>query len=322
MTVKGLVLAAGLGNRLRPITDRWPKPLVPFLCAHPLILALWRCQAAGITDIAVNTHHLAPQIAAFAKTKPFGLNLHVAHEPEILGTGGVYNPLRDWLGQDDLVVLNGDVVSDMPLTQLVEAHHRHKHAGALATMAVLDYVLPGEAGVHHKNKQIAGIGKQPVAGATAGNFACAQVLTPQFLDRLPRAGVFDVILQGYLPQLAAHTTFGVHVHAGYWHDLGNPPRFLAAVNEALALDDAAWAALGLPECHKALGRSPIRTRGRSLIDSGAQIGAGTTIGPGVVIESGATVGAGASLENTVLLPGSQVADGQRVQAQIVLSHPV
>jgi len=286
------------------------------------MLALWRCKVAGITDIAINSHHLAEQIAAFAKSKPFGLNLHVAHEPEILGTGGVYNPLRHWLGGSDLLVLNGDVVSDLPLADLVAAHDRHKQTGALATMAVLDHVLPGEAGVHHKNGQIVGIGKQPVAGATAGNFACAQILTPDFLDRLPKSGVFDVILQGYLPQLAVHTKFGIHVHRGYWHDLGNPPRFLAAVHEALALSDAAWTKLGVAACHEAHGIKPTRTTGVSLVHPSATVAAGASFVGGVVVEAGATVGAGALLTNCVVLPGAEVPSAARVEAQIVLSQPV
>lgn len=315
MAVKGLVLAAGLGNRLKPLTDRWPKPLVPFLGAQPLILALWRLKQAGITDIAINTHHLAAQIAEFAKTKPFGLQLRVAHEPEILGTGGVYNPLRTWLGTADLVVLNGDVVSDMPVAPLVTMHQTKS---ALATMAVLGHVLPGEAGVHHKNGQIVGIGKQPIQGASVGNFACAQVLSPKFLDRLPKTGAFDVIAQGYVPFIAEKAALFTHVYAGYWHDMGNEARYLAAVNEALSLDDKGWGAIGLPDCHKALGRTLRRTRGQSLVDATAVISAGATLGPNVVIENGAVIGANVHIENAVILPSVHVADGLSVSNTIIL----
>ena len=314
MAVKGLVLAAGLGNRLKPLTDRWPKPLVPFLGAHPLILALWRLKQAGITDIAINTHHLAPQIAEFAKSKPFGLQLHLAHEPDILGTGGVYNPLRTWLGTADLVVLNGDVVSDMPVAPLVTMHQTKS---ALATMAVLGHVLPGEAGVHHKNGQIVGIGKQPIQGAAAGNFACAQVLSPKFLDRLPKSGAFDVIAQGYVPCIAEKAALFTHVYAGYWHDMGNQARYLAAVHEALSLDDKAWAAIGLPDCHTALGRTLRRIRGQSLVDATAKIGAGSRLGPNAVVENDAVIGTDVHIEHATILPNARITDGQSVSNTII-----
>src|SRR4051812_38455198 len=108
--LKGVVLAAGFGTRLRPLTELYPKPLIPFAGTTPLELALWQLGRAGIDENAVNSHHRPDLIDAYVASNPLKQKLKVSHETEILGTGGCYNPLRAWQGDNDLVVLNGDVV--------------------------------------------------------------------------------------------------------------------------------------------------------------------------------------------------------------------
>src|SRR3989339_537965 len=86
--MKAAVLAAGLGTRLRPLTDICPKPLLPVLNRPLLGLVLAQLEDAGCLQVAVNTHHLADQVHDFLRSEPWGFLLSVSHEPEILGTGG------------------------------------------------------------------------------------------------------------------------------------------------------------------------------------------------------------------------------------------
>ena len=103
---KAVVLAAGFGTRLRPLTCVTPKPLLP-VWGEPMlarIVALLR--SWGVDDIVVNCHYLHEQVEAWCQAN----GCHASYEPEILGTGGVLNPLRDWIGEDDFYLVNGDVV--------------------------------------------------------------------------------------------------------------------------------------------------------------------------------------------------------------------
>ena len=126
-----------------------------------------------------------------------------------------------------------------------------------------------------------------------------------------------MIAQGYVPFIAEKAALLTHVYSGYWHDMGNQARYLAAVNEALSLDDKGWDAIGLPHCQKALGRTLRWTRGQSLVDATAVVGPGTRLGPNAVIENGAVIGANVHIENAVILPSVHVADGQSVSNTII-----
>jgi NDP-sugar pyrophosphorylase family protein len=290
--VKGLVLAAGLGTRLRPLTTLYPKPLIPFLGSSPLEIALGRLAKAGIKQVAVNSHYLPEQIAAVLERNPFGQELALSHEEVLLGTGGVYNPLRKWLGSDDLFVYTGDIVADVDVAK-VAAYHRQ--GGFVATMALLPSVVPGESGVHEKEGRVVAIGKEPVAGATARNFACVQVLSPAFLELLPKNGTFDVIRMGYQVAFEKGLPVGGIVHDGMWHDIRDPQFYWLALKDVMA-----------------------RAGMRNFVARGAQIAAGASIGENVVVEHGAKVEAGARLESCVVLPGVTVQKDQSLVQAIVL----
>lgn len=303
--LKGMVLAAGLGTRLRPLTDLYAKPLIPFLGTTPLELALWRLRSLGVTAIAVNSHYHAEQIADVVDAKPFGFDLHLSYEPEILGTGGCYNPIKAWLGNDDLLVINGDVVSSVDVGSLWK---KHNESSAIATMALLPKVIPGESAVFYEHDRILSFSKEaPTETASAGNFACVQILSRAFLELLPTSGSFDVIREGYQVALAQGHKVSAIVHEGVWHDIRNPKYYWLAVKDFLENEDKV-AAVGIAACRAARGLKSSR-QGTVLSDSTSKIGAGVTYAGAVMIEPGAVVGEGARLENCLLLPGAVVAAG-------------
>ena len=225
--IKGMVLAAGFGTRLRPITNLYPKPLVPFLGSTPLELATRRLSDAGIEEVAINGHYLAEQIESFVRSgKKQGKRLHYSFEPEILGTGGAYNPIRPWLGTEHhLLAYNGDVLTHIDLTALIQFHFDGKF---VATMAVLPKPIAEESGVYCSHDQVLGFGKSPPDKTTARNFACVQILSPQFLQQLPTEGSFDIISQGYQPILNQGLKVGAFLYDGYWEDIRNLRIYLSA----------------------------------------------------------------------------------------------
>jgi NDP-sugar pyrophosphorylase family protein len=106
MATKAVVLAAGLGTRLRPFTCAVPKPLLPVWGDTMLSRVVRHLRDLGVKDIAVNCHYLADQVKEWCAAN----GCLAVHEPEILGTGGVLNPLRGWIGDDDFYLVNGDIV--------------------------------------------------------------------------------------------------------------------------------------------------------------------------------------------------------------------
>src|SRR6516225_7271413 len=138
--MKALVLAAGYGERLRPITDTIPKPLLEIggrpLIHYPLLLL----RHAGIRDIAVNVHHLADKLqAALGYGQALGLAITYAPEPVLLGTGGPLLALRDYFGDEPFLILNSDTIMDLDLPAMIRMH---RVRGAVATMALRETASP------------------------------------------------------------------------------------------------------------------------------------------------------------------------------------
>ena len=123
--MKALVLAAGLGTRLRPFSEHTPKPLFT-LDGRPLLgRIIDQLIAAGARTIAVNTHHLAEQIEAYLAAEPFAARIILRHEPAILGTGGAIRNTADIWGTAPFVVVNGDVATDIDLAAVYRYHAGH-----------------------------------------------------------------------------------------------------------------------------------------------------------------------------------------------------
>src|SRR5512137_1071247 len=190
MALAGVVLCAGLGTRLRPLTGQVPKPAVP-VCQVPLIRhALGLLAGAGVGRAVVNVHHLPEAMAAAARAaaSELGLELAVSREPVIAGTGGALREARPLLsGAEAVVVLNGDVLFDADLAAALSAH---RATGALATMAL----LPMPAGARYASVEIDGDGRvRRIAGRfgpggdglTAWHFPGLHVVSPELLALVP-----------------------------------------------------------------------------------------------------------------------------------------
>jgi len=326
-----MVLCAGLGTRLRPLTERLPKPAVP-LCDVPLIawtLALLR--GAGVRRAVVNTHHLAGEMAAAARAagRSLGLPVDVSHEPVIAGTGGALREARALLdGADPLVLVNGDVLFDLDLAAVLDAH---RSAGALATMVL----LPMPAGASYAWVELdAGGAVRRIAGAfgpggpalVPWHFSGVHVLAPELLDRLPgEPFAADVNRHVYPPLLASGRVRG-HVVAGYWNDLGTPGRYLEASADVLGgrvplarfagaepLSTAAEPQAGVRGGATAAIAPGARTGGPSYLGAGARVEPGGEVGPDAVVGAGVTVPQGALVRRAVVWSGTVLAPGERVE---------
>ncbi len=299
--IRALVLAAGLGTRLRPLTEQLPKPLLPVrgvpILGHTLTqLAAFGCEAA-----AVNLHYLGGPIRERFGDSYAGMPLTWSEEPEILGTLGALHPLKEFLAKADLVLLiNGDSLCRWPLRKLVR---RHLAAGTRVTLLLASRPDPAGFG--------GGVGVDPngtIQSFRPGDtergpvvrryvFAGAHAISPELLARVG-SGKSDVVRDLYIPLLESGEPIASVVFAGRWHDLGTPQRFLDAT-----LD---WARAEGPE----------RLWRRSWISPEAGIAAGARL-RSVSAEAGARVGEGARVERTILMPGARIGKGSVVRESIL-----
>jgi mannose-1-phosphate guanylyltransferase len=293
-----MVLAAGLGTRLRPWTERIPKPALPILGSSLLRENLRLVAHLGASEVVVNAHHLPEQVAAVAKAaaEELSLTLHLSFEQgEALGTGGALGAARPLLeGHDTILLVNGDVLTDMELAPVVTAHRAD---GADATLVLRPMpqgaeFAPVDLGETGEVLRIAGLGRE---GAGSPHlFTGIHLLGQRIFDWLPRDGASCVNRQGHVPAIAAgRRVVGEVVPTGSWSDVGTPARYKEANLDLLS------GAYRLP------GLGPVEG---VVVEPGASVSQEATlrapcwIGAGAVVEAGAVVG-----PRAVALPGARVA---------------
>jgi NDP-sugar pyrophosphorylase family protein len=239
--MKAMIFAAGLGTRMRPLTDTIPKALITVNGISLLEINIRRLVAAGFTDIVVNVHHHAEQIELFImeNAERLGANIVTSDERELLlDTGGGLQEAA-WFFDDNkpFLVGNADILSNIDLKKLYQAHLNDPEA--LATFAVQQretsrYMLFDDKMTLHgwlntKTKAV----KTPRLGAThlaMYSFSCFQVLSPEVLRLMPNKKVFSMI-DIYLHLCPSRTVRGYLHPADLWCDVGKPE----ALTEAAAL---------------------------------------------------------------------------------------
>ncbi|MFL6195727.1 MAG: sugar phosphate nucleotidyltransferase [Thermoanaerobaculia bacterium] len=317
--IRALVLAAGLGTRLRPLTTLSPKPLLPVRGVPILGHTLAQLAAAGCEAAAVNLHYLGGQIRLRFGDAHAGMALTWSEEPEILGTLGALHPLKDFFAPADLVVLvNGDSLCRWPLRRLIR---RHLADGAASTLLLTARPNPAEfgggVGIDRQGRILSFRPGDPERGEVARRlvFAGAHVFSPGLLDRVG-PGKADIVRGLYMPMLAEGAVLGSVVDTGRWHDLGTPQRFLEAT-----LD---WARADWPErlwrrswiSPEASLESGARVR-RSSVEPGVKVGEGARVERSVLLP-GSRVGKGSVLREVILGPGASVPPGAWVERRIIM----
>jgi NDP-sugar pyrophosphorylase family protein/aminoglycoside/choline kinase family phosphotransferase len=226
--VHGFVLAAGLGTRLRPVTDYWPKPLLPVVGEALLDRAARALLDAGCERVVVNAHHRADRVAAHLRERADRDRFHLSLEPTLLGTAGAFDGARAVLADaDHFLVFNGDVLCDLALGRLLAEHRR---TGALATLALVDHpavntVRLGADGVIGDLAGVVGAAAQPHDRLlTFTGLACYR---RDLLELVPPGPSDLVTLLGRVISEGRGAVRGL-VHGGQWDDLGTLPRYLAA----------------------------------------------------------------------------------------------
>jgi NDP-sugar pyrophosphorylase family protein len=226
--MRAMILAAGRGERARPLSDRIPKPLFP-VGGHPLIAyPLGLLKAAGVTEVIVNVHYLAEQIEeALRGCDAMGFSVQICREAYLLETGGGIANARKLIGDSPFFVLNADVICDVDLSEVVDEHIR---SGCISTMVLRRNLDPAHIPVVEwdpRTRQVidirGDIGRRR-PGSRAMMFAGIQIMEPTVFEYiLPKR---ESIIDGfYLPALREHRHVHGYIHEGYWAELGTPESY-------------------------------------------------------------------------------------------------
>jgi mannose-1-phosphate guanylyltransferase len=318
-----MVLAAGLGTRLRPLTFEIPKPMVPVLDRPVMAPIVSMLHAQGFDELVANLHHFPEQVRDY-----FGDRIEWTYEEELLGTAGGVRGARDFFGDDLVVVVSGDALTDLDLNALVERHHA---TGGIATLTVKRVPDTREYGVviHDDDGRIQGFQEKPEPEEALSDLANCGIycFSPEIFDYFPDRDPVDWAQDVFPALLDNDVPFHVHEIDAYWNDVGSIDELRRGTFDLLA------GRLALPvhgdEMDEGLRvGSDTQLGGVSLVDPPVWIGAGCEIGERVrlmgpvAIGDRCRVGDGASLRESIVFPGTDVPDGEVLIGAIAGHHGI
>lgn len=317
--MKTMILAAGYGTRLRPVTYTLPKPMVP-LCNRPLIgWAVESFLAFGIREFVVNMHHLPQAIESYLRKRYAGeASFEFSHEAEILGTGGGVRRVRSMLeNESDFFLVNGDTIQTAPVEALLAARRGPEAIAALT----LRHPPGGDrfTAVYLQDGKITGFGK---GEGEALMFAGSHLISSRIFQHLPDKEFSGIVDEVYMPLIAAgkEIVAGV-VEQGLWFDIGTPQRYMGASRAILDLSikGEVAPAKGTRVVEGSLVHESASVRGvisRSVVGERSVI---EGMIDDTVVWDDCWIGPGAVLESCVVAHNVRIPEGMRLAGQIVCS---
>jgi len=302
--LKALILAGGLGTRLRPLTYSRPKHLLPIANVPHIQHVFDLLQRHGVDEVVLLTSYLAEAFAdTVAHAARRGLSVAVAHEEEPLGTAGALKNAQELVGDGTFLAFNGDVLTDVDISATVDWHRAR---GAEATIVLTPVDDPSAYGVvpTEPDGRVLGFIEKPPPGEAPTNLinAGVYVCEPRLLDRIPAGRAFSAERELF-PAIVEDGALFARPTDAYWMDIGTPEKYLQANLDALA-GRYACPAIEYPDEKLVLAGAGAEVHESARVSS-------TCLG------SGSRVGANATVERAVLLPGAIVGAGATVRDSVL-----
>jgi len=297
---QAFVLGAGLGTRLRPLTDDLPKPLIPIF-QKPLITFVFdHLIDMGVDKFVINTHKRPELFQSFFDGSDYhGHSINLIHEPDLLETGGGIKNAEHYLGSDPFVTYSGDILTDINLQPLIDEHFRR---GNDVTLALRDTGLASDVAL--RDHRVVDVANRYGA---AGNidFANIAVWNSKVFERIPQRQKisFIPIIADWIGQ--GGKLGGLVMNDGKWFNIGSRAEYLD-VHRMILREH--WAPHWVKIC-----KWPERIAKSAIVDPSADLRGCSVIG------EHCEVGAGAILEDTILWPGAQIASKSQLHSCIVRS---
>jgi NDP-sugar pyrophosphorylase family protein len=326
--MKAMVLAAGLGERMRPLTDHLPKPLLPVANKPVMGYILEHLARHGFTDVIANLYYRGEDIVQrVGDGRQYGVNLRYSYEEKLWGIAGGVRRCRDFFGDETFLVMGADDLTDMDLTALVEAHRR---AGAIASIGLVEVEETSQYGivVTDGEGRIERFVEKP-KGKAPSRTANTQLylFEPGVFEFIPPDTVYDFGRDAFPDMVSQGAPFYGFSLPGYWRDIGSVSDYLAAQRDVLMgrvearvegkeVSPGLWMGAGCEVHPEAELKAPVALGEGCRVGSRAALGGGTCVGRCVEVPGGS------SIWGTVLWEGAQVPAGARLERAVVTAGEV
>jgi len=330
--MRAMILAAGLGTRLRPLTFLMPKPVAPVL-NRPIVARIAELLGEHrFVDVVTNLSYLPGQIReVLGDGSEFGLRITYSEESEPLGTAGGVGKVRDFLGEtDSFLIISGDALTDLDLSAMREAHEANVAKGAIATLATKRVEDTSQFGVAitDADGRVQGFQEKPDPAEALSDLANCGIymFRREIFDHFPPEdqkspagdddqpqGFVDWALDVLPTLLDGDIPFHSHEIDAYWNDIGSVGEFVQGNFDALAgrVGVAPPAGEVSPGVYAgdASDLDGVKVKPPVLVGADCEIGAGADLHGPVVIGDGCRVGAGAMIREAVILPRAHLGEG-------------
>jgi mannose-1-phosphate guanylyltransferase len=319
--MRAMVMAAGLGTRLRPLTYEVPKPMVPIVNRPIMEHILELLPRHGFREVIANLHWFPDSIRdRFGDGSALGIDLTYRYEDELLGTAGGVRNVASFFGDEPFLVMAADALTDIDLTALRAAHEAN---GGIATLAVRRVANVSEFGVviAGSDARIHGFQEKPDPAEALSDLANCMiyVLEREVFDYFPDRPVLDFALDVFPALLENDVPFHVHPIDAYWNDVGSLPEYIQGNLDALegAVDVESRGTVLDPSAGEAAVESgDPGVHGPVLVGRDCELDAEARLDGPLIVGDGCAIGPGARVKHSVLLPGAQVVAGAIVAGAI------
>jgi mannose-1-phosphate guanylyltransferase len=306
--MKAMVLAAGLGTRLRPLTFEITKPMVPVLDRPVMAHIVDLLDRHGFEGVIANLHYFPDTIREY-----FGERLSYRFEEELLGTAGGVRACAEFFGDEPFVVISGDALTDIDLTAFAA---RHREMGGVATLAVKQVADTSEYGVvlHDREGRITGFQEKPAPAEALSDLGnCGiYIFEPRIFDYFPDTPFVDWAQDVFPTLLENDIPFHIHEVKEYWNDVGSLAELRQGTFDALQGElnlqvDGEEVRPGVIIAGEGTLSESTEVDGSVWIGRDVQIGEGVRLMGPLVLGDGARVGDGAQLRESIVFPGTEIA---------------
>ncbi|HEX7773377.1 MAG TPA: NDP-sugar synthase [Pyrinomonadaceae bacterium] len=310
--MRAIVLSAGYGTRLWPLTEDRTKPAIPIL-GKPLVGYVAEYLAGyGIDEIVVNLHHRPESVRrALGDGSRFGVKLYYVEEPVILGTSGALDNTREFFERETFIAVNGKIITDIDLNAALETHRK---TNAIATLVLLPNTRRERFSVvETENGRVKAFGGMPVdEGPVPSMFTGIQILEPRIFEYIPR-GVFSHSTTDVYPQAIANgEVVAAHVASGKWRELSTLQRYLDISVELLKEAGESFVAGSQTVI------APTATITDSILWDDVEVGAGARVTRAILADD-VKINAGEIIENAVVVP-RQLVEGKKPPEKALPGH--
>ena len=322
--MKAIIIAGGMGTRLRPLTYNVPKPIVP-LANKPFVYhQIELLKKFGVTEVILNLHYLSDNIKSlFDDGKKLGVKIDYSIEKSPLGTAGAVKNAEEYFDKGPMIVFNGDILTDINLEKMLKFHEEKKAKATLALTKVEDPTPYGLI-ITNDDQRVMEFREKPSWEHVTTNTINAgiYIVDPSIFKLAPKGKEFSFERQLYPMLLERGEKIYGFVSDAYWMDIGDPVKYLKAHHDILSGDVMAvipgnkisgniWAESGASISKSA------KVKGPALIGKNARIADEAVIDEFVVLGEGVTVGKGAKLKNCVVHAGSVIGESAKMENSII-----